>query len=153
MHLCTQILFLAPVPAFATENPTGSSIIHGISVFQVHRIHLPTFLQYFPGPWVRPICSGFSRYRDSGPTFPTSEISASPFLNEDFARPCHKDSVEQLSVCTTTYPKQSPIALLLPGTVSAPSYPLPGQAGITETHAGIPIIHRISAFQVHRIHQ
>src|SRR5271170_2081197 len=38
--------FLAPAPAFATENPSGSSKISGISPFQVHGIHLDAFLQY-----------------------------------------------------------------------------------------------------------
>jgi hypothetical protein len=122
-------------------------------VFQVCRIHIQTFLQYFSSPWVRPICSGISRYRESGPAFPTLKISASPLLHQDLARPGHKDSVEQLSACTTTYQKFSVIAPLLLGTVGAPSYPLPAQAGITETHPAMPIIHGISAFQVPRIHQ
>ena len=152
LHLCTQIPFLAPATVFATENTTGSSIIHGISAFQVCRIHLQTFLQYFPRPWVSPICSGISRYRESGPAFPTFEISASPFLHQGLAQPGHKDSVEQLLACTTTYQKLSVIASLLPGTVGAPSYPLLAQAGITETHPAMPIIHGISAFQVRRIH-
>src|SRR5271154_4771211 len=48
----------------ANEDPSGSSNIDGISPFQVHRIHMVTFLQYFPDPGLLPTCSGISRYRD-----------------------------------------------------------------------------------------
>src|SRR5271155_520901 len=44
--------FLAPATEISTENTGGSSIIGGISPFQVRTVHLDTFLQYFPGPWV-----------------------------------------------------------------------------------------------------
>ena len=76
LHLCTKIPFLAPAPAFAAENPSESSIIHGISAFQVHRTHLQTFVQYFPSPCILAPSSGISRYRNSAPNLPISKISA-----------------------------------------------------------------------------
>src|SRR5271154_687269 len=42
----------------------------GISSFQVCRIHLHTFLQYSPDPWLSHTCSGISRYRDTLPNSP-----------------------------------------------------------------------------------
>src|SRR5271163_542499 len=59
--------FLAPAPAFATENPSGSSKIDGLSPFQVHRIHLETVLQYFPSPRVPAPGSYLYRSRNSAP--------------------------------------------------------------------------------------
>src|SRR5271155_3845951 len=44
-------VFLSKIPpttAFATENPSRRSIIGRTSPFQGYRIHLGTFLQYFP---------------------------------------------------------------------------------------------------------
>ena len=53
------------------ETHGAMSIIARISSFQVHRIHLGTFLQYFPRPWVPAPCSGISRYWNSSQnTFP-----------------------------------------------------------------------------------
>jgi hypothetical protein len=127
--------------------------MHRISAFQVHRIHQYTSPQYSPAPWVGPICSGVPRYRVSDPAFPTFEISVGPFLHEDVARPGHKDSVEQPLVWTTTYQNLGPIGDLLHGTLAAPTCSLLAQVGITETHAGLPIVHGISVFPVHRINQ
>src|SRR5271156_2851147 len=62
-----------------------------------------------------------------------------------------RNSVEQHSVCSKTYPNLSPIAPLLPGTAGAPSYC--GKPDITEIHPATPHIDRISPFQVYRIHQ
>src|SRR5271154_5664041 len=54
-------------------------IIHGISPFQVHRIHLETYLQYFPDPCVLPTCPGISRYRITLQNRPQSAQSRNPF--------------------------------------------------------------------------
>src|SRR5271156_657690 len=62
-----------------------------------------------------------------------------------------RNSVEQHSVCSKTYPNLSPIAPLLPGTAGAPSYC--GKRDITEIHPATPHIDRISPFQVYRIYQ
>src|SRR5271154_4327116 len=51
----------------------------GISSFQVCRIHLHTFLQYSPDPWLSHTCSGISRYRDTLPNFPHLENFRNPF--------------------------------------------------------------------------
>ena len=127
--------------------------MHGISAFQAKRINLQTFLQYFPSPWGLAPGSGIYRSLNSAPDPPISKISASPFLHEDAVQSGHKNSFEQPSVCTTTYQNLSPIGDLLHGTLAAPTCSLLAQAGITETHAGMPIVHGISVFQVHRIHQ
>src|SRR5277367_3028014 len=82
LGFCPKHPLLAPAKEISTENPTGTSIFHGISAFQVHRIHLPTFLQYFPAPWVHPICSGISRYTDNAasvPNAPNLERFRNPF--------------------------------------------------------------------------
>ena len=70
--LCKTPIFSAST-GFPTENPTGSSINHGISSFQVHRIHLHTFLLYSPDHWRSHTCSGFSRYGDTVPNSPHLE--------------------------------------------------------------------------------
>ena len=54
-------------------------IIHGISPFQIHRIHLETYLQYFPDPCVLPTCPGISRYRITLHNRPQSAQSRNPF--------------------------------------------------------------------------
>src|SRR5271170_2694575 len=66
--------FLAPATAISTENTGGSLIIGGISSFQVPIIHLDTFLQYFPGPWVP--APGSYLYRSNN-SIPEPQISAS----------------------------------------------------------------------------
>jgi len=53
--------------------------IHGISAFQLHGIHLDTFLQYFSDRWVLPTCSDISRYRDSSKDSPQTTIFSKPF--------------------------------------------------------------------------
>src|SRR5271155_4947284 len=62
-----------------------------------------------------------------------------------------RNSVEQRSMCSKTYPNLSPIAPLLPGMAGAPSYC--GKRDITEIHPATPHIDRISPFQVYRIYQ
>src|SRR5271155_2949673 len=50
-----------------TETHAAMSIIARTSPLQVHRIHLGTFLQYFPRPWVPAPCFGIYRSRNSLP--------------------------------------------------------------------------------------
>src|SRR5271170_5543617 len=67
LHLYPKTPFLAPATAISTENTGGSSIIGGISPFQVRKIHLDSFLQYFPGPWVPAPSSYLYRSKSSAP--------------------------------------------------------------------------------------
>jgi hypothetical protein len=88
-------------------------------------------------------------------TLPISKMSAGPFLYEDLPRSGHKDSVEQLSMRATTYQKLSPIAPVLPRTVGALSCSLFAQAWDHRNaccSTRLPVIDRISEFQVHGIH-
>src|SRR5271155_197370 len=62
-----------------TEIHPAVPIIHGISPFQIHRIHLETYLQYFPDPCVLPTCPGISRYRITLHNRPQSAQSRNPF--------------------------------------------------------------------------
>jgi len=84
---------------------------------------------------------------------PISKIFGTPFLYEDMVRSAPKNGVEQRSVCSETYPNLSQIAPLLPGTVGAPTRPLLGKRDGTDIRHAVPIIHRISVFGFHRIHQ
>jgi hypothetical protein len=113
-----------------TKTHDGMPEIHRISAFQVHRIHQRTPSQYTPAPWVCPICSDISRYRNSAPTIPIAKNSVTTFLHEDVAQSGHKNSVEQRSVCTMIYYQDlSPIEHLLHRTVGTPSGPLLREAG------------------------
>src|SRR5277367_4528481 len=76
LHLYPKTPFLAPATAISTENTAGSSIIGRISPFQVRKIHLDTFLQYFPGPWVPAPSSYLYRSINSAPE---CQFSASLF--------------------------------------------------------------------------
>jgi len=49
------------------KNPSGSSKVDGLSPFQVDRIYLETFLQYFLGLWVPAPSSYLYRSRNSAP--------------------------------------------------------------------------------------
>ena len=62
-----------------TEISRGVPIIHGISSFQEHVIHLHTYLQYCPDPWLSHTCSGMSRYRDTVPNSLRLENFRNPF--------------------------------------------------------------------------
>src|SRR5271154_5949829 len=62
-----------------TEISRGVPIIHGISSFQEHVIHLHTYLQYSPDPWLSHTCSGMSRYRDTVPNSLRLENFRNPF--------------------------------------------------------------------------
>jgi hypothetical protein len=62
--------------ATSTEDTAVSSIIGGISPFQAPTIHLDTFLQYFPGPWVPAPSSYLYRSKNSAPE---RQFSASLF--------------------------------------------------------------------------
>src|SRR5277367_3402263 len=62
-----------------TEISRGVPIIHGISSFQEHVIHLHTYLQHSPDPWLSHTCSGMSRYRDTVPNSLRLENFRNPF--------------------------------------------------------------------------
>ena len=55
-------------------------------------------------------------------------------------------------VCPKTYPNLRPIASLLPGMMGPQVAHYQGKVDMTETHAAMPIIARISPFQVRGIH-
>ena len=75
----TKIPVLAPAPAFATENPSESPNFDRIWPFQVRRIHLDTFLQYFPN------------------------CPANTFLHQHMVQSRRKNGVGQPLVSTTVY--------------------------------------------------
>src|SRR5271163_2294431 len=65
----------------------------------------------------------------------------------------HKDSVAQRSVSSTTYQNFSQIGIQLHEMVGAPTFRLSEKRDGTEIQPEMPIIHGISAFQLHRIYQ
>jgi hypothetical protein len=94
-------------------------ITPGSSAFQVHRLHLETFLQYSPNFCVFATCFDICRSRNGVQSLQSAE-SRKSFLHEDMTEPSHKNSVAQLSASSNIYPKLSPIEQLLHGTVGAP---------------------------------
>jgi len=86
-------------------------------------------------------------------TLPISKIFATLSLHEDVVQSGRKDGVEQRSTPSTTYQNFSQNGPLLPGTGCAPSPPLSGKREGAEISRGVPIIHGISSFHFHRIHQ
>jgi hypothetical protein len=75
------------------------------------------------------------------------------FLHEDMVQSVQRNSVEQRSVCSKTYPNLSQITPLVPETVGTPSCSLSGKRDIVELHPATPHIDRILPFQVYRIYQ
>jgi hypothetical protein len=118
--------FLALATAISTENTGGSSIIGRISPFQVYIIHLDTFLQYFPGPWVP--APGSYLYRSKN-IAPERQFSASLFSIKTWSNRVIKTALGGVMVFPRTYPNLRRIAPILPGMVGAPSCSLSGEAG------------------------
>src|SRR5271155_5034440 len=86
----SQILVVALIGIFGGLKPkmcvhfskdwrSGTSIIHRISAFQVHTIHLSASLLYSPNRWLSHTCSGISRYRNTAPTSPNLQNLQCPF--------------------------------------------------------------------------
>ena len=77
-NLSIYVLFSHIIcPAFvrSTEIHAAMPIIHGISSFQVHKIHLGPLLQYSPDPGALPTCSDIFRYRNRAKNSPQSTKS------------------------------------------------------------------------------
>src|SRR5271170_7292983 len=86
-------------------------------------------------------------------TLPISKIFGTLSLHEDVLQSGRKDGVEQRSTPSTTYENFSQNGILLPGTVGAPTHRLSGKRDGIEICRAVPIIHRISAFQLRIIHR
>src|SRR5271154_1502741 len=84
---------------------------------------------------------------------PISKIFGTLSLHEDVVQSGRKDGVEQRLTPSTTYENFSQNGILLPGTVGAPTHRLLGKRDGTEICRAVPIIHRISAFQLRIIHR
>ena len=87
------------------------------------------------------------------PRLPISKIFGTLFLHEDMVRSGQKNVVEQRSVSSRRCANLSQNGPLLPGTVGVPTCLLLGKRDGTEIHCAVPIIDRISAFQMHRIYR
>ena len=86
-------------------------------------------------------------------TFPISKIFATLSLHEDILRSGHKNIVGQCSMSSIMYQNISQLGVLLLVTVGSPTRQLSGKRDATDIRRVVPIIHGISPFQFHRIHQ
>ena len=103
-----------------TKTHAAMPIIARISRFQVRGFHLDISLQSFPGPWVPALGSSIYSSRNGAPL--RAPIFHWLFLHEsDSVQSGQNCGVEQLSVCSKTYPNLGPIAPLLPRMVGTQS--------------------------------
>jgi hypothetical protein len=139
---------LATISRVWTNGCTGgSSIIGGISPFQVCIIHIDTFLKYFPRPCV-PAPS--SRSKNSAPE---RQFSASLFSIKTRSNRVIKTALSSVRhvLKHTRTPAQSLHFFLERWALQVAHYP--GKRDMTELHPATPHIDGISPFQVYRIYQ
>ena len=97
-------------------------IIHGISGVQVHRIHLKTFLQYSPAPWVPVLWSGISSCRNSVHLY--KEFSCAALCYQDIIQHRYKMNHGQTLTYSKYLPNFGTIVILVPETQGPQSCPL-----------------------------
>jgi hypothetical protein len=149
LHLYPKTHIFAPATAISTENTGGSSIIDRISVFQVRKIHLDTFPQYFPAPLVPAPGSYLYRSKNSAPE---RQFSASIFSIMTWSNPVIETPLSSVwyALKHTRTSDQSLHFFLEQCALQVAHYWV--NPDITETHAAMPIIARISLFQARGIY-
>jgi len=122
---------------------------HGCNCVESNPRLLHTLLS-FPGS-LRQVLA--SPDREIAPLhLPRSKTFGTLILHEEIVRSGQDNSARQRPLSSTIYRNLSRIGGLLPATGCAPSWPLSGKRDGTEICRAVPIIHRISAFQLRRIH-